>query len=261
MKTEVLSVNPAESLTASKVPEVVAGFWLIKILATTLGETGGDSISMTLHAGYAAASLIFLLFFIAALSFQLRSRRFTPSIYWFAVVTTTTLGTTVSDFLDRSLGLGYIHSSMILTVLLVSVLAAWYWVRGRIACQDIADIRDESFYWVAILIANTLGTAVGDYASDDLGLGFGGGSLLFGGLLLTVAIFYFATNVPRARLFWVAFVLTRPLGATLGDILTKSREDGGLAVGTIETSLFILSSMVLAILLVGEFSRLRKSYS
>ncbi|WP_346839327.1 hypothetical protein [Microbulbifer sp. SAOS-129_SWC] len=257
---DIRSADAAEGIWSSKVPQVTAGFWLIKILATTLGETGGDAISMTLHAGYAAASLAFLVVFIVALGLQLRSAGYTPSIYWFAVVSTTTLGTTLSDFADRTLGLGYVRSAMMLSLLLLVVLIAWRWARGRIACQDIADPRDEVFYWVAILVANTLGTAAGDFTADDLGLGFGGGALLFGALLALLGATSLVAAGARVGLFWVAYVLTRPLGATLGDVLTKPRDHGGLAVGTIESSLFILSSMILAVLIAGEFNRLRKSY-
>ncbi len=233
---------------ASKVPPVTLAFWVIKLLATTVGETGGDALSMTLNLGYAAASLIYLAFFAATLSAQVASRRYHPAIYWAVVVATTTVGTTVSDYLDRTVGLGYVRSSLALLAAVIAVLVIWRAVRGRVQFEGITDRRDEVFYWLTIVVANTLGTALGDCAADDLGLGFGGGALAFAGLLLLVALLYrWAKGIPRSALFWSAYVLTRPFGATLGDTLTKPRDEGGLALGRIAASAVIVVLMVAAV--------------
>ncbi len=233
---------------ASKVPQVTLAFWVIKLLATTVGETGGDALSMTLNLGYATASLIYLAFFAATLTAQVSSRRYHPAVYWAVVVATTTVGTTVSDYLDRTVGLGYVKSSLALLAAVIAVLIVWRAVRGRVQFEGIVDRRDEVFYWLTIVVANTLGTALGDCAADDLGLGFGGGALAFAALLVLVALLYrWAPRIPRSALFWSAYVLTRPFGATLGDTLTKPRAEGGLALGRIAASLTIVVLMVVAI--------------
>jgi uncharacterized membrane-anchored protein len=233
---------------ASKVPKVTLAFWVIKLLATTVGETGGDALSMTLDLGYATASLIYLGFFGATLSAQVSVRRYHPAVYWAVVVATTTVGTTVSDYLDRTAGLGYVKSSIGLLAAVVVILIVWRAVRGRVQFEGITDRRDELFYWLTIVVANTLGTALGDCAADDLGLGFSGGALVFAALLALVAALYrWAPRLPRSALFWAAYVLTRPVGATMGDTLTKPRQDGGLALGRIAASLVIVLLMVIAI--------------
>lgn len=241
--------NPAYVNPASKVPAVTLAFWIIKILATTLGETGGDALSMTFQLGYAISTLIFLGFFAATLTAQVMAKRFHPAIYWAVVVATTTLGTTTSDFFDRTLGFGYMWSSAILSVSVGLVLLAWRWTAGRIEFENIQTRRDEVFYWVTILISNTLGTALGDYVADDAGLGFERGAAVFGALLILIAIAYLFTKLPRSILFWSAYVLTRPLGATVGDLLTKPRNIGGLALGRIGSSVAIGGAMIVAILL------------
>jgi uncharacterized membrane-anchored protein len=228
----------------SKVPQVTLAFWIIKILATTLGETGGDALSMQLELGYAVASLIFLAFFVATVTAQVGARRFHPLAYWACVVATTTVGTTTSDYFDRTLGLGYIKSSVILLIGVIVVLAIWRAVTGRLQFEKITDRRDEAFYWVTILVSNTLGTALGDFTADDLGLGFEGGALAFSGLIAVVAALHLFTKVPKAVLFWAAYVLTRPLGATAGDLLTKPVNHGGLNLSRIGASLAILALMV-----------------
>jgi uncharacterized membrane-anchored protein len=244
---------PARSASAllSKVPHVALAFWIAKILATTLGETGGDALSMTLQLGYALSTLIFLGFFAVTLAAQLSTRRYHPAIYWAVVVATTTVGTTTSDYLDRTLGLGYIKSSLMLFAAVVVVLVAWRLTTGAIRVDQIETRTDEIFYWLAILVANTLGTALGDMTADDLGLGFSGGALLFAGLIaLVAAAAWFTRNARpawRGILFWSAYVLTRPLGATLGDTLTKPHEEGGLALGRITSSAVIALALVIVI--------------
>jgi uncharacterized membrane-anchored protein len=238
-----------ETQWLSKVPEATAVFWAVKILATTVGETGGDALSMTLKLGYAVATIVFLAFFALTLTLQVRAERYHALTYWAVVIATTTVGTTTSDFLDRTVGLGYVASSAILFVAVLVVLAAWRAVSGRIEYAHIVRPQDEVFYWLTILVANTLGTALGDFAADSLGLGFEGGAALFAGLLLIVVLVWrFARGVPIAVLFWAAYVLTRPLGATLGDTVTKPLAQGGLAMDRISASLAILAAM--AVILV-----------
>jgi len=234
---------PAED-ALSKVPRVTLAFWLIKILATTLGETGGDALSMQLGLGYLTSTLIFLVFFGMALAAQVSSRRFHPLFYWACVVATTTVGTTTSDYFDRTLGLGYLNTSAILLAGVIVVLAVWRRATGHIAFDHVTSRTDETFYWLTILVSNTLGTALGDFTADDLGAGFGGGALLFTGLIAVVAALHFFTRVPKPLLFWAAYVLTRPLGATLGDTLTKPIEHGGLDLNRIGASVVILVLMV-----------------
>src|SRR5918912_453641 len=228
----------------SKVPQVTLAFWIIKILATTLGETGGDAVTMTLNLGYAVGSLIFLGFFIIALAAQVASKRYHPFIYWAVVVATTTVGTTMSDYFDRTLGLGYVKSSAILFVGVLAVLLVWRLVMGRIEYEDIVTKRDEVFYWLTILVSNTLGTALGDFTADDAGLGFEYGALVFAGLIAIVAALHYFTKISDSLLFWAAYVLTRPLGATLGDTLTKPHAQGGLNLGRISSSLTLAVVMI-----------------
>jgi uncharacterized membrane-anchored protein len=239
---------------ASKVPPVIAAFWVVKILATTLGETGGDAVSMTLKLGYAVSTLVFLAFFAVALAAQLASSRYHPVIYWAVVVATTTVGTTTSDYFDRTLGLGYVKSSIILLAAVIAMLFAWRKTTGAIAVDHITTRKNEAFYWVTILISNTLGTALGDFVADDAGLGFERGTLVFGALIALVALAHFFTKAPKAILFWAAYVLTRPLGATLGDTLTKPHAEGGLALGRISSSAVIAIAMIVLV----AVTRLRK---
>src|SRR4051812_25771366 len=199
----------------SKVPPVTLMFWVIKILATTVGETGGDALSMTLKLGYAVSSLIFLAFFATTVAAQVASKRYHPFIYWAVVVATTTVGTTMSDYLDRTLGLGYIKSSILLFGGVLVILAAWRLVMGKIRFENIRRRPDEVFYWVTILVSNTLGTALGDFVATDTGLGFERSAILFAALLGVVLACHFFTDIPKSVLFWSAYVLTRPLGATL----------------------------------------------
>jgi len=229
----------------NKLPQITLAFWVMKICATTLGETAGDLLSMTLNIGYAMSSLLLLGLFLASLVGQLRSRSYHPALYWTVILTTSTAGTTLSDFMDRSLGLGYATGALMLSSLLVVVLFTWQRSEKSLAVSNITSRRGELFYWGAILVSNTLGTALGDYLADDSGLGFAGGALLIGSLISLIAIAYYRTRISHVVLFWMAFVLTRPFGATLGDVLTKTTEKGGLDLGTIG------SSAVLAAVLVG----------
>jgi uncharacterized membrane-anchored protein len=231
----------------SKVPEVTLAFWVIKILATTLGETGGDALSMQLNLGYLVSTLIFLGFFAVTVTAQVAGKRFHPLFYWACVVATTTVGTTASDYFDRTLGLGYVKSSAILLAGVIVVLAIWRRTTGTIAADRITSRSNEVFYWITILVSNTLGTALGDFTADDLGLGFQGGALLFAGLIALVAALHFFTRTPKAILFWAAYVLTRPLGATLGDTLTKPIAKGGFDLSRINSSLVIAVVMVAAV--------------
>ena len=251
--TPVLKSNSDRKAEAwSKVPQVTLVFWIIKILATTLGETGGDAVSMTLNLGYAVASLIFLGFFAITLAAQVSSKRYHPFIYWAVVVATTTVGTTVSDYLDRTLELGYVKSSVMLLCGVILVLILWRRFAGRIQFENITTTKDEIFYWVTILVSNTLGTALGDFVATTTGLGFERGALVFGSLIALVAALHFFTKISASVLFWAAYVLTRPLGATLGDTLTKSHMEGGMGLSRITSSLVIAGLMIVGIALASK---------
>src|ERR1700682_3860176 len=241
------SLSYDESDALSKVPPVTLAFWVVKILATTLGETGGDALSMTLKLGYGVSTMIFLAFFILALVAQVASRHYHPLFYWAVVVATTTVGTTTSDYFDRTLGLGYVKSSIILLCLVIALLAAWRYSTGAIRVDQITARKDEVFYWVTILVSNTLGTALGDFVATTTGVGFERGALVFAGLIALVALAHYFTSLPDTVLFWAAYVLTRPLGATLGDTLTKQPAEGGLGLSRITSSLVIAAAMVFLI--------------
>jgi uncharacterized membrane-anchored protein len=241
--------NDGSDQWLSKVPQVTLMFWVIKIFATTLGETGGDAVTMTWDLGYAVGSLIFLGFFFVTLVAQVASKRYHPFIYWAVVVATTTVGTTMSDYFDRTLGLGYVKSSIILFCGVLLVLFVWRLVMGRIEFENISNRKDEIFYWLTILVSNTLGTALGDFTADDAGLGFERGALVFAGLIALVAAAHYFTKISDSVLFWAAYVLTRPLGATLGDTLTKPHDEGGLNLSRITSSVAIAAIMVIMIYL------------
>jgi uncharacterized membrane-anchored protein len=269
MKAQTTGDLASEAL--SKAPQATLMFWLVKICATTVGETGGDAVSMTLKLGYTVATLIFLAFFVATVTAQIRARRYHPIIYWLVVVATTTVGTTTSDFIDRSLHLGYVASSAMLLALVVLVLTIWRLTTGRIAADHITTRRDEMFYWLTILVSNTLGTALGDFSSDALpdlmgkiarppaagwdAWGFELAAVVFAGLIAVVALFHVLKWAPQAVLFWAAYVLTRPLGATLGDTLTKPHAQGGLDFGRIAATAAIAVAMVVLILLSPKLRR------
>lgn len=242
----------------SKVPQVTVMFWVIKILATTVGETGGDALSMTLQLGYAVSSLIFLAFFAVTLAAQVSSKRVHPLSYWAVVVATTTVGTTMSDYLDRTLRFGYIKSSIMLFCGVLVVLFIWRRVAGKIEFERITTKKEEIFYWLTILVSNTLGTALGDFVATTTGLGFELGALVFAGLLVVLAVAHYRwRSIPASALFWAAYVLTRPLGATLGDTLTKAHNEGGLALGRISSSLTIAALMLAGIFLMSRWTRQR----
>ena len=231
----------------SKVPEVTLAFWIVKVCATTLGETGGVALSMTLNLGYAVSTLIFLGFFAVTLILQVSAKAYHPVFYWLVVVATTTVGTTTSDYIDRTLGLGYVASSIGLLALVVVVLVIWRSSTGSIRVDHIADRRNEIFYWLTILVSNTLGTALGDYVASTTGIGFENGALIFAALIALVAILFYSRILSESIAFWAAYVLTRPLGATLGDTLTKPLDAGGLNLSRITSSLVIALLMVLLI--------------
>ena len=234
-----------QEVERSKVPEVTLIFWIIKVLATTLGETGGDAVSMSMNVGYAISSFIFLGIFAVAVIAQISAKKFHPFLYWFVIVATTTAGTTMADFADRSLGIGYPGGASLLFALLMASLVIWYWAEGSISVNTVSTPRVETFYWVAILFSQTLGTALGDWMADTNGLGYGDGSLVFGTGLVLIAAAYFFTGLSRTLLFWAAFILTRPLGATLGDLLDKPLNDGGLAFSRFYAS-GILAAIIIA---------------
>jgi len=237
---------------ASKVQQVAIAFWIIKIAATTLGETGGDALSMSMNLGYLLSTAIFMVLFLVAVTAQIKAKSFHRFLYWTVIVATTTVGTTLADFTDRSLGVGYAGGSLILLVLLMAALGLWRWSAGEISFSNITSPKVEIFYWLTILFSNTLGTALGDWLADTEGVGFEKGALVFAGLLTLVATAYFFTSISRTALFWAAFILTRPLGATLGDILTKPAANGGLNLSRIASSLVIAAFMVLCILLTSR---------
>ena len=238
--------------TMTKVPEVTLGFWIIKIAATTLGETGGDSVTMTLKWGYLTGTSIFLPALIVLVALQIIAKRFNPFLYWVTIIVSTTFGTTMADFADRSLGIGYTGGSAILLGLVLGTLALWRWSEGSISVETVATPKVEAFYWAAITFSQTLGTALGDWVADTSGLGYAGGALVFGAGLAALAILYFWTDVSRVLLFWAAFILTRPLGATVGDFLDKPVHDGGLAFSRPIASAIIAGFVVLCILLLPQ---------
>ena len=203
----------------SKVPEVTLLFWVIKILATTLGETGGDAVSMSMNLGYLMSTGIFFVIFVAAVGVQIAARKFHPVLYWATIIATTTVGTTLADFFDRSLGIGYAGGTAILLTLLMASLFIWYRTLGSISVDTVSSTRSEIFYWVTIMFSQTLGTALGDWTADTAGLGYSGGAIVFGAMLAAIAAAYYWTKVSRTTLFWAAFILTRPLGAVVGEVV------------------------------------------
>ena len=246
--------------TLSKVPAVTLGFWVIKVLATTLGETGGDAVTMSmLHAdtnaangGYLIGTGIFLVIFVAAVIAQIVTKKFNPWIYWFAIIASTTVGTTMADFFDRSIGIGYTGGTTILFICVLASLALWHFTLGSVSVETVASPKVEMFYWVTITFSQTLGTALGDWMADDTGLGYAGGALVFGGGLAILAALYYWTSISRVLLFWAAFILTRPLGATVGDFLDKPINHGGLSFSRPLASLVILVLIVALVLIIPQ---------
>ena len=227
-----------------KLPEITALFWIMKICATTLGETAGDLLSMTMKVGYAQSSIILFSIFIVTLLIQLFTKKYIPIIYWLVILSTSTAGTTISDFMDRTLGLGYALGSFILVTILLVVLAIWKLTEKSLSVTNITTLRGELFYWTAILFSNTLGTALGDFLADNSGLGFAGGAILIGSILILVILAHYFTKISTVLLFWIAFVLTRPFGATFGDLLTKTTAKGGLGFGTQGSSLILFMILI-----------------
>ncbi|HQR04484.1 MAG: hypothetical protein JSR19_09010 [Proteobacteria bacterium] len=236
----------------AKVPEVTLGFWLIKIAATTLGETGGDAVSMSMNLGYLVGTGIFAAIFLAAVFAQVRAKAFHPFLYWTTIIATTTVGTTLADFADRSLGIGYAGGSSLLLALLLGSLFVWHRTLGSVSISTVSSPRAEAFYWVTIMFSQTLGTALGDWTADTAGLGYTGAAVVFGGLLALIVVAYYWTSVSRTLLFWAAFILTRPLGAVVGDFLDKPVSAGGLALSRYSASAALLAFMLVAILLFRQ---------
>jgi uncharacterized membrane-anchored protein len=226
---------------SSKVPELTLLFWVIKIAATTLGETGGDAVSMSMNLGYFVGTIIFTAIFIMAVFFQIKAPKFHPVIYWITIIATTTVGTTLADFADRSLGIGYTGGSSLLLVLLLLSLFTWYKVMGSVSVKSVTSPKAELFYWITIMFSQTLGTALGDWTADSAGFGYGGGVIIFLVLLAIILGLSFGTKISRTALFWAAFILTRPLGAVVGDLLDKPIKDGGLAFSRVTASAVLLA--------------------
>lgn len=231
----------------SKVPEVTLIFWIIKIFATTLGETGGDALSMSLDLGYLVSTGIFAVIFVVAVAVQILMKRFHPVVYWVTIIATTTVGTTLADFADRSLGIGYAGGTTILFALLMASLLIWKRTLGSVAVDTVNSPKSEMFYWVTIMFSQTLGTALGDWLADTAGLGYSGGALVFGAMLAVIAAAYYRTRISHTVLFWAAFILTRPLGAVVGDFLDKPVSDGGMALSRYSASATLLALIVLCI--------------
>lgn len=245
-------MNDATEHPLSKVPEVTLIFWIIKIAATTLGETGGDAVSMSMHLGYLVGTGIFATVFILAVAAQIKAKGFHPFLYWTTIIATTTVGTTMADYVDRSLGIGYAGGASLLFALLMASLAIWYRSLGTISANSISSPKAEMFYWVTIMFSQTLGTALGDWTADTAGLGYGGGAIVFSGLLVLVVAAYYWSSVSRTLLFWAAFILTRPLGAVVGDFLDKPHAAGGLALSRYSASAVLVASILSCILLVQQ---------
>ena len=252
MPLEDIEVKAETHESLSKVPEVTLLFWIIKIAATTLGETGGDAVSMSMHLGYLVASGIFATIFAAMVIAQISAKQFRPWLYWTTIVATTTVGTTLADFADRSLGIGYTGGTSLLFTLLLGSLFVWHRVLGSVAVDTVSSPKTEMFYWVTIMFSQTLGTALGDWTADTAGLGYRGGALVFSSLLALVAAAYYWTKISRTLLFWAAFILTRPLGAVAGDFLDKPRSAGGLALSRFSASAALLGLMGACILLFPQ---------
>ncbi|NNM79182.1 MAG: hypothetical protein HKM01_01815 [Gallionella sp.] len=241
-------MNPTTEHTLSKVPELTLIFWIVKIAATTLGETGGDAVSMSMDLGYLVGTAIFAIIFLIAVAAQIKAKGFHPFLYWTTIIATTTVGTTLADYADRSLGIGYAGGASLLFILLMASLAIWHRTLGSVSVASVSAPKAEMFYWVTIMFSQTLGTALGDWTADTAGLGYEGGAMIFGALLLLVVAAYFWTKISHTILFWAAFILTRPLGAVVGDYLDKPVAAGGLALSRYSASLVLLVFIVVCIL-------------
>ena len=236
----------------SKVPEVTLIFWIIKIAATTLGETGGDAVSMSMNLGYLVGTAIFAVIFLVAVAVQIKAKGFYPFLYWTTIIATTTVGTTLADFADRSLGIGYTGGAALLFILLMASLAIWHWSLGSVSVASVSSPKAEMFYWLTIMFSQTLGTALGDWTADTAGLGYTGGAAVFSLLLAVVVAAYFWTNISRTALFWAAFILTRPLGAVVGDYLDKPVSAGGLALSRYTASAALVAFIIACLLIFKQ---------
>jgi uncharacterized membrane-anchored protein len=245
-------MNTSTQHPLAKVPEITLGFWLIKIAATTLGETGGDAVSMSMNLGYLLSTGIFAVLFLLFVSAQIRATKFQPILYWATIVATTTVGTTLADFADRSLGIGYAGGSSLLLSLLLISLFVWHRTLGSVSVSTVSSPKAEAFYWVTIMFSQTLGTALGDWTSDTAGFGYVGAAVIFGGLLTLIAMAYYWSNLSRTALFWAAFILTRPLGAVVGDFLDKPIAKGGLDLSRYSASMALLAFMLTGILVFRQ---------
>ncbi|MGY3585930.1 putative membrane-anchored protein [Bradyrhizobium sp. USDA 4341] len=249
---ELLLHDTAADERAGKVPAVTLGFWVIKILATTLGETGGDAVTMSMNLGYLVGTAIFAVIFAVAVAAQMAAKRFHPLLYWTVIIATTTVGTTFADFVDRSLGIGYLGGSSLLAGLLVVSLATWHRAMGTVSIASIDNKAAETFYWITILFSQTLGTALGDWMADSTGLGYSGGAIVFAAGIAIIAAAYLWTRVSRTVLFWIAFVLTRPLGATVGDFLDKPLDHGGLALSRYTASIALAVAIAALVFILPQ---------
>lgn len=245
-------MNRTTEHALSKVPEVTLIFWIIKIAATTLGETGGDAVSMSMNLGYLVGTAIFAAIFFIAVAAQIKAGRFQPFLYWTTIIATTTVGTTLADFVDRSLGVGYAGGASILFILLMASLVIWYWTLGSVSVDTVNSPKAEKFYWITIMFSQTLGTALGDWTAGSFGLGYTGGAVVFSVLLVLVVAVYFWTNISRTALFWAAFILTRPLGAVVGDLLDKPINTGGLALSRYSASAVLIVFIIACILIFPQ---------
>lgn len=244
----------SDNYTLNKVPEVTLVFWIMKIAATILGETAGDAVSISMNLGYLLGTSIFAAIFLAAVAAQIKVKGFHPFLYWTTIIATTTTGTTLADYADRSLGIGYAGGASVLFALLMASLVLWYRLLGTVAVDSISSSKAELFYWVTIMFSQTLGTALGDWTADTAGIGYGGGATVFGALLTLIAAAYYWTTISRALLFWAAFIITRPLGAVVGDFLDKPLSSGGLALSRFSASVVLLVFILTSILIFQQKS-------
>lgn len=245
-------MNQHSSTALSKVPEVTLLFWAIKIAVTTLGETGGDAVSMSMHLGYLTGTAIFAVVFLLAVGAQIRARTFQPLLYWATIIATTTVGTTLADFADRSLGIGYAGGTLLLSAALVGSLLLWRRSMGSVSMGSISSPKAEMFYWITVMFSQTLGTALGDWTADTAGLGYSGGAIVFGVLLALVALAYWRSAISRTALFWAAFILTRPLGAVVGDFLDKPIASGGLNLSRYTASAVLFAFILTSVLVFRQ---------
>jgi uncharacterized membrane-anchored protein len=245
-------MNKTIQSTLSKVPEITLAFWIVKIFATTLGETGGDAVSMSMGLGYLLGTLIFAVIFLVAVFAQIRAKEFHPWVYWTTIIATTTVGTTLADFADRSLSIGYAGGTLLLLSFLIFSFVIWHKTLGSVSMNNVSDQKTEIFYWVTIMFSQTLGTALGDWTADTAGLGYTGGVYIFGGLLLMILAAHLWTKIPKVILFWMAFILTRPLGAVVGDFLDKPIDHGGLALSRYSASFVLLILITICLLIYPQ---------